>query len=132
MFAAAALVAVAGNGSAQVLKAEIPFAFRAGSTLMQPGAYQVKTDRSGATVRFYVTNLDTNATSVLGTYALNDPKKAWVKNGLPMLAFDCVEARCALREVWTGDASSCRFFGPALGPGAVQIAEIRMAGSKGE
>ncbi len=43
MIAAAALVVAAGAASAQTMKAEIPFAFRAGDKVMAAGTYRVET-----------------------------------------------------------------------------------------
>jgi hypothetical protein len=40
-FAAATLVLTTGAAMAQELRAEIPFAFRAGAVTMQPGLYRV-------------------------------------------------------------------------------------------
>jgi hypothetical protein len=133
MFAAATLVAVAGSSSAQVLNAEIPFAFRAGAVLMQPGSYQVKTDRTGAIFKVYVQQRDTNASIVLINFVLEKPSKAWVKAGQPKLGFDCSTARCALTEMWTGAAaSSYRFFGPRRGSEPLHLTEVGMTPAKAD
>jgi hypothetical protein len=128
VFAAAALVAVAGSASAQTLKAEIPFSFRAGKTLMGPGTYDVVVDKTSATRVFRLHNRESNVSVMLIGNVQDDAAKAWREAGLPKITFECVETRCALRRIWTGGDSAYRFLGPKPGAdGAVRVAEIRLS-----
>lgn len=125
ILAAAAVAALIGSASAQTLTAEIPFAFRAGQTLMAPGSYDVKTDRSGAVTVFYFHNADSHKSILLPTYYRTDPPKAWAADGHPRLSFECVETRCALRQIWMGDSPAYAFRGPRHGAdGALRLTEI--------
>jgi len=132
MFAAASLVAVAGNSPAQSLNADIPFAFRAGKVLMQPGAYKLRTDRRGAMLHFTLTNRDTRAAVILSHFQTRNPSKAWLEAGMPRLGFECVERRCELREMWIGETvASYRFPNAGLGADtAGQLKEVQMTPSK--
>src|SRR5256885_1219805 len=89
MFAAAVLVAAAGSASAQMLKAEIPFAFRAGTALVQPGTYDVVSQVSLGSTMFRLHNRDTNQSIVLFRNGTRDVVKAWAAAGHPTLAFRC-------------------------------------------
>jgi hypothetical protein len=127
MFAAAALAALAGSASAQALKAEIPFAFRAGGVLMAPGTYDVVQDKLNASQYFRLHNRDTNQSVLLGSYIRRDAPKAWVAAGAPTLSFECAGGRCAIRQIWTGYEPAFQFSGPKPGGDEpVRIAEIRM------
>jgi hypothetical protein len=134
MFAAATLVAVAGISSAETLTAEIPFAFRAGRTLMAPGSYQVKVDHSGGTAIFHLYNYDNHAGLVLLSYGTSEPDKAWVASGLPKIAFECAAERCALRQLWTGDRYSVYQFSspkPSRGEPAL-VTQMRVISARTE
>jgi len=133
MFAAATLAAVAGSASAQHLKAEIPFAFRAGTALMQPGTYDVAAEVGVASTTFRFHNRETNQSVVLVRYATRDVSKAWVAAGHPTIAFRCAGADCALREVWTSGRSSSLFPVPKTASGdPVRIAEVRLIPAKAD
>jgi len=128
MFSAAALVAVAGSASAQMLKADIPFAFRASNKPMKPGSYEVVRVNTGNSVLYSLRNRDTKATVLLASYSKYEPSNAWVKAGMPKLVFDCPAGSCALQELWTGGTVSYRFFDPKSGRGeAREIALSRSA-----
>jgi hypothetical protein len=107
MIAAATLVVAAGSASAQYLKAEIPFTFRAGDVVMAAGIYQVKTHAllSGQPA-FQITNADGGQSVLLVGITQHDPQKAWAAAGKPVLSFECGVGRCALAEVWTGSGRS--------------------------
>src|SRR5882757_6828449 len=57
-FAAVAMMTAAGTASAQRLKAEIPFSFRAAGTRMHPGAYSVKMSSAGSGTIVRIENED--------------------------------------------------------------------------
>jgi hypothetical protein len=124
---AAALAALAGSASAQALKAEIPFAFRAGGVLMAPGTYDVVQDKLNASQYFRLHNRDTNQSVLLGMYTRRDPPKAWVVAGAPTLSFECAGARCVIRQIWTGYEPAFQFLGPKpAGDEPIRTAEIRL------
>jgi hypothetical protein len=127
MFAAATLVAVAGSSSAQSLKAEIPFAFRAGAVLMQPGTYDVVARQGMSSMLFELHNRDTRQSVVLFRQGTRDVAKAWASAGMPRMAFQCAGSNCALSELWTGSEASSLFSSPKNPSGdPVRIAEVRM------
>jgi hypothetical protein len=107
MIAAATLVVAAGSASAQGLKAEIPFPFRAGGVVMAAGAYRVKVDtlRSGHPV-FQIRSAGGGRSVLLVGATQRDPKKEWVAGGEAVLAFECGTGRCSLAEVWAGPGRS--------------------------
>ena len=53
MLAAAALIVVAGSASAQVMTAEIPFAFNANGAHLAPGTYRLTVVVSAAVRRWF-------------------------------------------------------------------------------
>ena len=65
MIAVAALAAAAGSASAQVLKAEIPFTFRAGKALMPPGSYELNLGAAPSRTFFILRNAQTKASVML-------------------------------------------------------------------
>ena len=132
--AAAAIVAAAGSASAQNLKADIPFTFRAANTTMLPGSYDVKIERSGGSGYLVLFNADNHKSVILAQYVIGDPSKTWKAEGTPKLGFECAGERCVLREAWPGyDAPSYRFRGPKLESGEpTRVAEIAMTRVKAD
>jgi hypothetical protein len=118
MIGAAAMVAAAGAASAQTtLKAEIPFAFRAGKAMMAPGSYDVSLARN-STGNFYflLRNADSGQAAMLALFTTEDAPKAWRASETPRLGFECAGERCILRQAWTGeDLTAYRFPSPKLG-----------------
>jgi hypothetical protein len=116
MIAAAALVVSAGVASAQSMKAEIPFTFRAGDKIMTAGTYLVTPTRhlSGA-VSFRVLKTDNENRVLLLALPGEDPKAEWKATGQAVLTFQCVASNCALAGVWTGiDHPAYRFPHPRM------------------
>jgi hypothetical protein len=104
MIAAAALVAVAGVASAQTMEAKIPFAFRAGGTVLPAGTYRVEMLRGPSGSPFLVIRGQEPGQQVQAlTFPNGYAKKAWTSSGDPVLSFQCGVGRCALRDVWMGD-----------------------------
>jgi len=103
MFAAATLAVAAGAASAQTMKAEIPFTFRAGDTAMTPGTYEIRStgQKNGAAI-FRLYDKNSKRSIMLMPIAARDPQKAWEASGTPLLSFDCVANRCALSAIWAG------------------------------
>jgi len=103
MIATATLVAAAGAASAQTLRAEIPFTFRAGNKVMAAGTYEVGTV-SGQTDRpiFRLSAVGAGHTTLLPGMSPHDAAKSWQAAGNPVLSFDCAAGNCSLATVWTG------------------------------
>jgi len=126
MFAAAAVVAVAGSASAQNVKADIPFAFRVGNVVLQPGTYEVQTE-PGLAPMFRLYNRETKQGAILVGYATHDVSKSWAGAGVPRLGFRCAGSTCAVAELWMGGAYSSVFHMPKTQSGdPVRIAEVRL------
>ena len=135
MIAAATLVVAAGSASAQGLKAEIPFAFRAGSVMMAAGTYQVKVDTLQSGHPFFrIGSVDGERVVLLAGTTPRDPKKEWAAAGKAVLSFECGIGRCALAEIWTGpERSSYAVPRPKLGKDEpTRTAVVVMRQDKGE
>ncbi len=130
MIAAASFVAAAGNASAQTMKAEIPFSFRAAGTLMQPGTYEIKKTVTPGAAPYISVRSEENGKGVLITQIIGaDTPKEWMASGAPRAMFECAGERCVLREVWAGAGSTAyRIHAPKLeGDEPVRTAEIRLS-----
>ena len=108
MIAAAALAMATGAATAQTLKAEIPFAFRAGEKVMAPGAYTIRVyAHHGYLV---ISNYQTKQNNALLTSPATDPRKEWVTKGNPVMVFECGIGRCELSGLWTGPGDPAMAF----------------------
>src|SRR5437660_9831677 len=116
MIAAVTLVVAAGSASAQVLKAEIPFPFRAGGVVMAAGEYMViANQKNGQPVYRLWSEQEHRSILVLATSS-SDPEKAWKASGSPVLSFECGVSHCALSAIWAGPATPAYTFSrPKLG-----------------
>src|SRR5262249_4764407 len=128
--AAATLVVAASAASAQTMKAEIPFAFRAGDRVMAAGTYIVQAvNRGSGHTLFRVMNADDHRPVLLSPHMMRDTDKAWPVNGSGVLAFECGGPRCVLESVWTGyHDPAYRFQRPKLGrdePSRMAIVTLR-------
>jgi hypothetical protein len=134
MFAAAALTIAAGSATAQVLKAEIPFAFRAQSVRMAPGSYTVSVLHLMSSTRFVLSNVDDGRSVILPSAIPGDASKAVQAAGVPRLSFECVGHDCVLRSLWPAiDRTAYRFPGPRpAGDDPVSVAEVRLTPLKSE
>ena len=115
--AATILVAAAGAASAQKLTAQIPFEFRVGNRVMEPGTYEVglANDVSGAPL-FLLQSRHSGRSAILLAQARVAPREAWAAEGLPKLEFACASGRCALAQIWDGPGSYAYTFNrPKLG-----------------
>ena len=125
--AAAALTAVATSASAQTLKAEIPFSFRAGKILMQPGSYDVQRRQSAGNVDFLIRNNDTKEAVFVLPNVNGSVPKAWAADGQARLSFACADGRCALQKIWSGEGTTYSLPVPKKAlDGMSQSAEIVM------
>ncbi|SPF31837.1 conserved exported hypothetical protein [Candidatus Sulfopaludibacter sp. SbA4] len=135
MIAAATLVVAAGAASAQTMKAEIPFTFRAGDTVMAPGTYEIhRIHKQSGTPLFRVSDSRGEHAIALMPIGSGDPKKAWEAGGAPLLSFDCVASRCALSGIWTGPLTPAYVIrhGKLGNDEPVRVALIEMRPNKSE
>jgi len=104
ILAVAALAVAAGTASAQMMmKAEIPFAFRVGRQVMQPGEYRVRVFRNtSSTPILSLADFDADRTVLLMATNRNPVPEAWKTAGLPKLSFTCGEGPCTVTGVWMG------------------------------
>jgi hypothetical protein len=135
IIATASLVVAAGVASAQTtMNAEIPFEFRAGNRVMEPGTYRVDnlSSRTNTPV-FRLQNVNSGGSIVLLPQAPVDPQKGWTQ-GDAKLVFACTSGSCALAEVWDGSSSlAYEFHRPNLGKDVTAwLKEIPMQRGKGE
>jgi len=111
MIAAAALVVTAGMAKAQVIKAEVPFSFRANGTTMPAGEVRVQHLGPHGSAIFSVANVDANRAILAVPYVRNSE----TKEGNASLTFQCGSDRCSLVQIDTGAGQTYRF--PAPKPG---------------
>jgi hypothetical protein len=126
LIATASLVVVAGVASAQTMNAEIPFEFRAGDRVMEPGTYRVD-NLSGRTVTpiFRLQNVHSHGSIVLLPQATAEPQKAWQADGNAKLVFACTSGSCALAEVWDGSSRPAYTFNrPNLGKDVTVVLRV--------
>jgi hypothetical protein len=127
ILAAAALMLAVGTASAQSMKAEIPFAFRVGNQLMQPGEYHFRLlpSYSGAVV-WRLTSDDSNSVRLAVPFARADASKEWLAAGAAKLSFNCADSSCSLNRIWSGEGDAYVFRTPHGKNGDSHIAEIIM------
>src|SRR5437763_15428597 len=97
----AALAALAVGASAQSMKAEIPFPFRAGGAVLPAGSYRINLGTDGRPV-VGVESLDTRKAVMVVTHYRSDVPRD-VAAGAPKLWFACTAANCVLTRVWNGE-----------------------------
>ncbi len=108
MLATATLTVASTVASAQALKAEIPFNFRAGTTMMAAGTYTL-TPSIGERM-FEVRDQNSRNVILLMSIRSQDPPKTWRADGRPALEFACGDAGCALRQLWTARGGPAQAF----------------------
>jgi hypothetical protein len=123
--AVAALALAAGTVSAQTMKAEIPFAFRVGKQVMQPGEYRVRLARnSSSTPVLSLANFDAGRTVLLmATNRIQVPMEGKMA-GLPKLSFACGEGPCSITGISMGQGYTFNFPAARGKNGEPHIAEI--------
>ena len=109
IIAAAALMVTAGMATAQTIKAEVPFSFKANGVAMPAGQYQLArlTPVSGSNI-IRVSNPDAHRSILASPIVKND----WARHGDPKLTFECSGAACALLSVDAGEGHSYTFANP--------------------
>jgi hypothetical protein len=132
MLAAIALAAATGVASAQQLKAEIPFSFRAQGMMAPAGTYTVRKDTTGGVPKFLLRSVASGDSILLMSMIQGDPNKAWEASGAAVLEFECGDSGCALNRLWSGrGAPAYRFSHPKAEKGErAHLAVIRLALSK--
>ncbi|PWU04575.1 MAG: hypothetical protein C5B51_16435 [Terriglobia bacterium] len=106
--AAAALVVASTVASAADLRAEIPFRFQSGNTVMEPGTYLVVGHEAGRWFRLY--NEHSRKSLTLIRRSQTDAPSAWRHAGKPILEFACTDGRCTPKRIWTGEETSAHEF----------------------
>jgi len=104
LLAAAAMTAAAGVASAQTLKVEVPFSFRAGETLMAPGTYRIVAGTNALHTAAIQIRHDGEGGGIMMLATQRNAAKAWVAMGVPKVQFDCMDGRCSLAKVWNGES----------------------------
>jgi hypothetical protein len=111
--AAVTLTVAAGCASAQELKADIPFTFKAGGAVLPAGSYRISDQNGMRYIR--LRNEDTRKSVLLIPIAGSNPSKAWKSEGTPKLGFVCGDGRCSLNQLWDGTGSTRDFSTPGFG-----------------
>ena len=117
----AVLAACAVGASAQSMKAEIPFTFRAGGAVLAAGTYRI--DVGNTVVR--VTNSDTRKGIAVMPQYRRDVDKNAAAAGAPKLWFACAGSNCVLTSLWNGADTSAVVVGSPVSAGK-EMAEIRV------
>jgi hypothetical protein len=127
MFAAALVVLAAGSASAQTLKADIPFPFAVGSSMMTAGTYHVRVDPSGLGRFVIFQNAATKKSAIVTVSAATAPND-WRTRGDAVVQFQAADGRYVLRQMWPGvDNRAYDFQAPKSTHGDARTAEIRMS-----
>jgi hypothetical protein len=135
LVAAATFVVAAGTTSAQTMKAEIPFTFRANGQVLPAGTYRVNLQFDTLAVPVvYFHNDDGHHAAMVKANAPHDPPKSWRASGKAMLAFECGISHCSLVEAWGGtERPAYRFPVPRLAKNEpVRTAIIALQSGKGD
>jgi hypothetical protein len=133
ILAVTAVAAAAGTVSAQTMKAEIPFAFRVGKQMMQPGEYRVRlfSNASGSPL-LSLADFDAGRTVLLVATNRNPVPEEWKAAGLPKLSFTCGEGPCTITSVWMGQGSTFNFPAARGRAGEPHLAEIVLRPEHGD
>jgi hypothetical protein len=117
----AVLAACAAGASAQSMKAEIPFTFRAGGAVLAAGTYRI--DVGNTVVR--VSNSDTRKSIAVMPRYRRDVEKSAVAGGSAKLWFSCAGSSCVLTSLWNGADASALVVGSPASAGK-EMAEMRV------
>jgi hypothetical protein len=83
---------------AQQIRANIPFAFQVGNTLMPAGEYDVQRALPGTKSVQQIRRTDSSASTFVGTNAVDLRDQ----DAKPRLIFHCYKNVCFLSEIWDG------------------------------
>ena len=131
MISAAVVVAVTGIASAETLKADIPFAFRASGKVMAPGTYTVTT-RDATTIKLVVlSNYDAKESVFAMPVALSNAPKNAID---PVITFECGSGPCELVRLWTAPGYPAMNFahGKSGSTERAALTEIRLVRANGD
>jgi hypothetical protein len=79
-----------------------------------------------------VNNYDAKRAYIVLPESVGDAPKKWIASGLPRLGFDCSSGACVLAQVWYGEGSAYKFYGPKTKSGEVLLTEIVMKPEKAD
>ncbi|HTS65202.1 MAG TPA: hypothetical protein VMH28_24435 [Candidatus Acidoferrales bacterium] len=129
MITAAAVAMVTGVASAESLKADIPFAFRAGGKVMAPGTYRVTT--SDAKHYVVLANFAAKDSVIAVPVAQTNPPKS---GNDPVITFDCGRGPCELVRLWTASGYPALKFSHSKSGSTEQasLTEIRLVRANGD
>jgi hypothetical protein len=102
LIAVASMTVAAGIASAQALKVEIPFSFRAGETLMAPGTYRVIANSSALHTPAIQIRRQDEGGGIMMLANARDAETQWRTAGVPKVQFNCLDGRCTLARVYDG------------------------------
>uniref|UniRef100_Q01W58 Intracellular proteinase inhibitor BsuPI domain-containing protein n=1 Tax=Solibacter usitatus (strain Ellin6076) TaxID=234267 RepID=Q01W58_SOLUE len=123
--AVAALALAAGTVSAQTMKAEIPFAFRVGNQVMQPGEYRVRlVSNTSSSPVLSLADFDGGNTALLVATTRSEASMEWKAAGFSKLRFSCGEGPCTITGIWMGQGSTFNFPAVRGKNGEPHLAEI--------
>jgi hypothetical protein len=105
ILAAVAVVGAAGNASAQVLKADVPFTFRAGGATMSAGTYIINVDGASRTLTI------ADERGHYDALIMANSRIEGGKEGDAKLVFRCAES-CSLVQAWSGTPGIAYNFKP--------------------
>jgi hypothetical protein len=123
MTAAAVLTVVTGIASAQMLKADIPFAFRFGNNVYAAGSYYVSVNAPHNLIR--LSNVETREGSMALAIRSGWPSSDMRSKADPTLTFQCGPGRCQLTDVWAGDGQPSLNL-PRVSLGRDEVATMRI------
>ena len=128
-FAATAMLAAAATGSAQTLKAEIPFPFEVGSARMQPGGYWVNLNSNSGSRVIRIYNADGRHGALALVMTTDRPLDS--TSAQPTLTFACTAGRCELSSLKDQSANVYRLHVGKAGPGT-RIAAVLLRPGRSE
>jgi hypothetical protein len=119
--AAAVLSIAAGSVSAQTLKADIPYTFRAGTSTLPAGSYSITVRNDGVVS---LRNHEARRSALVVSAGAEDPKKDWMKTGEPRMALQCADGVCSLATLWAADGNPALLFNVLKSKGDAHIALV--------
>jgi len=132
MLVAAALAASVAPALAQGetrMKAEVPFAFRIGTTEYPAGSYVTSVNVTiGGTGILRLVNEATGEPRYAMATAPISTQSASSRPGEPRLMFRCAESECSLAQVWLGNSQPGVMFRPATAKSGetMKLAVVRL------
>ena len=131
MLAMAACTIAAGTAAAQTYTAQIPFAFRAGKTVMAPGSYQINVSGLAGAKSVSLYNREAGKGVMLIPSAITGNAK---DQDALKVRFECAGPRCSLASLGVGGWVGAYVFPkPHLGPAEMaRVVEIDLTRAKAD